>query len=135
MRHDRLALEAEPRHRQRTREIPELVIDEDAADVILLQQRLDGAVRQLAFLAGNVDQVRSAVGRDHEIGFRRVLSQHAVTGLGMGIVGHGCILVVGIVQRQVQRFGKVDRDEAHREEVLRRVLVGRLRRRTGLALL
>ena len=84
---DRLALEAELRHRQRAGEIPELVVDEDAADVILFQQRLDGAVRELAVLAGNIDQVRSAIGGDHQIGLGGILAEHAVAGLGMGVVG------------------------------------------------
>ena len=71
----RLALQPELRHRQRAGETAELVIHEDAADVVLLQQRLDRAPRQLALLAGNIDQVGSAVGRDHEIGLRWILSR------------------------------------------------------------
>ena len=135
MRRDRLALEAEPRHRQRAREVPELVVDEDAADIILFEQRLDDTVRELALLARNIDQVRSAVGGDHHIGLGGILAEHAIAGLRMGVVGHARVLVVGIVQRQVQRFRKVDRKEAHGQEILRRVFVGNFRRWAGLALL
>ena len=52
VRHDRLALEAKSCDIGSVPEIPEFVIDKEAADVVLLEQRLDGAVRELAFLAG-----------------------------------------------------------------------------------
>ncbi len=53
----------------------------------------------------------------------------------MGIVGDTRALVVGIEQRQVERFRKIDRKKAHRQEILRRVRVTCFRGGTGFALL
>ena len=78
-----------------SREIAELVVDEDAADVILFQQCLDGRSRARA-PHWDVDQVRSAVGGDHHIGLGRVLAEQAVAGLRVGVVRNRRVLGVGI---------------------------------------
>ncbi len=135
MRHDRLALEAELRHRQRAGEIPQFVIDKEAADVILFKQRLDGAVGQLAFLSRNIDQIGSPIGGDDDVGLCRILSEQAIAEPGMSVVGNAGVLVVWVVQRQVQRLRQIDSHEAERQEILRRILVRYLCRRAGLALL
>ncbi len=53
----------------------------------------------------------------------------------MRVIGNAGVLVVRIEQRQVQRFRKIDREKTHRQEILGGVLIGRFRRRAGLALL
>ena len=53
----------------------------------------------------------------------------------MGVVGDAGVLVVGVEQRQVQRLRQIDGNEAHRQEILRRVFVGDFCRGAGLAFL
>ncbi len=131
----RLALQPELRHRQRARETSEIIVDEQPADIVLFEQRLDRALRQLALVARYVDQVRSAVGGNHQIGLGGILAQHAIAGLRTRIVGHARVLVVGIEQRKVERLGEIDGEKAHRQETGRGVVISSLHRGTGLALL
>src|SRR6266852_1659610 len=99
------------------------------------EQRLDRAFRELLVLVRQVDQVRSAVGGNHQIGLCGILPEHAISGLGMSIFGNARVLVVRIEQRQVERFSKIDREKAHGEEILGRILITGFRRRTALAFL
>ena len=124
------------RQRQRAGEAAERVVDEQAGDVILLEQRLDGLGRQLLVLVRQIDQVRAAIGGDDEIGLgrdpcraRRCRPWDGLVALDRGV------LVVGIEQRQVERLGEVERQKAHRQEVLRRVVIADLGRGAGLAFL
>jgi len=101
----------------------------------LLQQRLDRALCQLLVLVRQINQVRSAIGGDHYIRLGGVLSEQAVAGLGVGIVGNARVLVVRVEQRQLKRLCKIDRKKAHRQEILGRILVTGFRCGAGLALL
>src|SRR6185437_3092229 len=107
---------------------------ENAADIVLFKQRLDGALRQFLVAVRQIDQVGAAIGRDHEVRLGGILAEQAVAGLGMGAVGYGGVLVVGIGQRQVEGFRQIERQEAHRQKILRRVGVADLCGRTALAL-
>ncbi len=131
----RLAAQIDARQRQGAGEAAERVLDEQAGDVVLLEQRLDRLRRQLPVLARQIDQVGAAIGGDDEIGPGRILAEHAVAGLGMPVAFDLRILVVGVEQRQVERFRKVERQEAHRQEILRRVVIADLDGGAGLALL
>ena len=103
-----LPFEAELRHFQRAGKTAEFVVDEDAADIVLFEQRLDRALRQFLVVVRQIDQVRSAIGGDHEVGLGGIIAEQAVAGLRMGAVGHARVLVVGIEQRQIERLGEID---------------------------
>ena len=53
--------------RQSAAKTSELVVDKDAADVVLFEQ-VDGLVGELLVRLRQINQVRSAVGGDDEIG-------------------------------------------------------------------
>ncbi len=135
MRRHGLARQVDRRQRQCAGERAERIVDEDAADVILLQQRLHGAAGEVLVAARQIDQVGAAIGGDDQLGLVFIRADEGIAGLRIGVVGDGLEPVVGIEQRQVERLGEIDGQESQRQETFRCVGIGALDGRGGLALL
>ncbi len=136
MRRQRLAVEADRGEAERAADRRQFVIDEDAADIVLRQQRIDHAPRQLAVVLGEIDQVGSAVGCDDDLRLGGILADQAVAEARIGVCGSHCgVLAVGIEQRQVERLGEIEREEPGRQRAFLDVGIFALRRRAGRTLL
>src|SRR5262249_14604532 len=87
----------------RAREAAEFVVDEQAAYVILREQRIDDPADHNVVLTGHVDEIGAAVGGDHDNRVGAIGPDQAVAALRIGAGGDCSILVIGIVQRQRER--------------------------------
>ncbi len=120
---DRLAFEVDRGERQRSRKSAERVVDEEATHIVLRQQRLDDACRQVAVQARQVDQIGAAIGGNDHVGLGGILADQSVAGARSSILGHASVLVVRIEQPKTERLGKVDGQEAARQEPRRNVSI------------
>ena len=83
MRRDRAAFERDVVERQSAGEFAELCIDEQAADVILRQKRIDDALGHRLVAVGNIDQIGTAIGGDHDFRLVAVAADEPVAVLGV----------------------------------------------------
>src|SRR3569623_2341893 len=102
-------------------------MDEQAADVILLQQRGDDFVRQrlvrLLVLAGQVDQVRAAIGRNDGVRMGGILAEQTIAKMGIGVRCDRGVVAVGVMERKLARLGEIDGETARWQLSLGYVLI------------
>src|SRR5215469_10378540 len=110
----RHAVQIDRRKRQRAWETPDFTVDKQPADIVLSQESVDHLTREAGIFTRNINEVRPAVGGDHNIGLFGIAADKSIASAGVVSRFNHLVLVVGIVERRVERFSKVDRNETRR---------------------
>ena len=129
------AFQVDRAQRQRAGEFSEIVVDEDAADVILREQHREHALGQRAILLRHIDEVGVSVRGDDEIGVCRVGPDQRVAEARQAVFRHQRVLLVGVVNRQGEGLRQIDAEKARRQEAVGDAGEFHLRRGACLAFL
>ena len=114
---------------------PSFEFDEQAADVVLGEERIDDLPCDGLVAVRDVDEVRPAIDCHHDPRIFAITADERVAELGVLPFAEGFVPVVGVDHRQVESVCEIQREEAERQMARRGIGEPGSDRRAGLAFL